>query len=194
MKMLRACLCISICAFFLFESLLPLPASSSPQNPTSFAQPVLKWQHGGCYASWCQTGWYSSPAVADLDGDGTQEVIGAAYSIFVLDGVTGALEWSVASGHDRSQPGADDVGRTWPGVAMADVDADGALEIVTAHSGGYVSVYNAQGYFKPGWPQQPISSELRGLSLSDLDGNGDLEIVVTGAVGSKLNTWVYDHI
>jgi hypothetical protein len=28
--------------------------------------PVLKWQHGGC-TFWCETGWYSSPAVADLD-------------------------------------------------------------------------------------------------------------------------------
>ena len=21
-------------------------------------RPVLKWQHGGCYSSWCETGWY----------------------------------------------------------------------------------------------------------------------------------------
>ena len=55
------------------------------------AAPVLKWQHGGCYSSWCETGWYSSPAVADLYGDGTPEVVAAAYSIVVLDGATGAL-------------------------------------------------------------------------------------------------------
>ena len=30
--------------------------------------PVLKWQRGGCYSSWCETGWYSSPAVADVGG------------------------------------------------------------------------------------------------------------------------------
>ena len=155
-------------------------------------QPVLKWQRGGCYDSWCQTGWYSSPAVADLDGDGSMEVIGSAYSIFVLDGETGALEWQVASGHDRSEPDADDVGRTWPGVVVADVDNDAQLEIVTAHSGGYVSVYTAQGYFEPGWPQHPTSYELRGLSVSDLDANGDLEIIVT-ATGSETNTWVFEH-
>ncbi|NKQ37120.1 MAG: hypothetical protein HF973_16085 [Chloroflexi bacterium] len=39
------------------------------------AAPVLKWQNGGCYNSWCETGWYSSPAVADLDGDGAGEII-----------------------------------------------------------------------------------------------------------------------
>ena len=48
---------------------------------------------------------------------------------------------------------------------------DGAVEIVTAHSGGWVSVYNAQGYFEPGWPQHPTSNELRGLLVSDLDGD-----------------------
>jgi hypothetical protein len=40
----------------------------------------------------------------------------------------------------------------------------GILEIVTAHSGGYVSVYDSQGYFKPGWPQRPPQdNELRSL-------------------------------
>jgi hypothetical protein len=167
------------------------PASRAA--PSAVQEPVLKWQYGGCYESWCQTGWYSSPAVADLDGDGSMEVIGAAYSIFVLDGASGSLEWSVASGHDRSEPLGGDVGRTWPGVVVADLDADGTLEIATAHSGGYVSVYNAEGYFEPGWPQQPIQSELRGLSAYDLDRNGNLELVVTGAVGSKINTWVYKY-
>ncbi len=76
---------------------------------------------------------------------------------------------------------------------IADVDDDGAPEIVTAHSGGYVSVYNAAGYFEPGWPQQPTGNELRGLSVYDLDGDGTLEIAVTGAVYGKTNTWVYEH-
>jgi hypothetical protein len=153
---------------------------------------VLKWQRGGCYASWCETGWYSSPAVADLDRDGAPEVIASAYSIFVLAGKTGALEWKMASGHDRSDPEAGNVGRTWPGIAVADLQGDGDLEIVTAHSGGYVSAYDASGIFLPGWPQQPVENELRGLSLSDLDGNGSLEVIVTGAVYGPVNTWVYD--
>jgi hypothetical protein len=37
------------------------------QSPTISA-PVLKWQYGGCLSGpYCQTGCYSSPAVADLD-------------------------------------------------------------------------------------------------------------------------------
>ncbi len=164
---------------------------AAPRQPVQ--APVLKWQHGGCYASWCETGWYSSPAVADLDGDGTMEVVASPYTIFVLDGLTGAVEWSMPSGHDRSEPGADNVGRTWPGIVVADVDVDGLVEMVTAHGGGYVSLYDHRGYFQPGWPQRPTDRELRGLSVYDLDGDGTMEVIVTGAVGSRTNTWVFEH-
>jgi hypothetical protein len=171
-----------------------LPIVVNPPETQPIQAPVLKWQRGGCYSSWCETGWYSSPAAADLDGDGTVEVIASAYSIFVLNGKTGALEWQVASGHDRSDPGADSEGRTWPGIVVADVDEDNDLEIVTAHSGGYVSVYDHNGYFAPGWPQQPSGGlELRGLSVSDLEGDGQLEVIVTGAVYGKVNTWVFGN-
>ncbi len=154
--------------------------------------PVLKWQYGGCYSSWCETGWYSSPAVADLDGDGTMEIVASAYSIVALQGETGALLWRVDSGKDRSSP-AGYSHRTWPGIWITDVDGDKSLDIITAHSGGYVSVYNNQGYFKPGWPQRPTSNELRGLVVSDVDRDGTAEIVVTGATYSRTNTWVFEH-
>ena len=171
-----------------------IPLVQGPPEKGAIQAPLLKWQKGGCYTSWCETGWYSSAAAADLDGDGTSEVIGSAYSIFVLDGPTGGLEWQVASGHDRGEPGADSVGRTWPGIVVADVDGDNDLEIVTAHSGGYISVYDRNGYFVPGWPQQPTGGlELRGLSVYDLDGDGTLEVIATGAVYDRVNTWVYAH-
>lgn len=155
--------------------------------------PILKWQCGGCYSSWCETGWYSSPAVADLDGDGAMEVIGSAYSIVVLDGATGTFMWRMKSGHDRSEPGASNVGRTWPVVVVADVDGDGKLEIVTAHSSGCVSVYNHEGYFEPGWPQYPATNELRSLAVADLDKDGNMEIVVGQAKLDRINTWVFEH-
>lgn len=169
-----------------------LPVYPAKANNTIQA-PILKWQYAGCYSSWCETGWHSSPAIADLDQDGSVEVIASAYSIFVLEGATGDLKWQMASGHDRSEPEANNVGRTWPGIAVADVDGNGDIEIISAHSGGYVSVYNHNGYFEPGWPQRPTDRELRGLSVYDLDQDGSLEIIVTGAVYNQTNTWVFEH-
>ena len=149
--------------------LISTPPSSNPQ---AIQAPVLKWQKGGCYSSWCETGWYSSPAAADLDGDGQVEVIGAAYSLFILNGKDGTLKKSVAS------PGGS--GRVWPGVVLADINQDGDLEIVTAHGSGYVRALDAGGNLL--WTRRPANEEFRSLAVDDLDGDGDLEIAVGRAL------------
>lgn len=145
------------------------------------AAPVLKWEKGGCYNSWCETGWYSSPAVADLDGDGAPEVIASPYTLFVLNGANGSVQWSV------DPPG----GRTWPGVVVADLDDDGDDEIVVAQGGGYVTAYDHTGGQL--WSRRLADREMRGVSAYDLDNDGSLELVVTGAVVSETNVWVLEH-
>ncbi len=152
-------------------------------NTAGVRSPVLKWQYGGCYTSSCETGWYSSPAAADTNGDGRNEVIASAYTLWALNGANGELLW-------RSGTTS---GRTWPGVAVADIEKDGQKEIVIARGGGFVSVYRLDGSLK--WQKQPAgnSNELRGLLVADLDGsNSTMEIVVTRAGGSEKNTWVLD--
>jgi len=172
---------------FLVPVFLLLSFGWAPRPPDASAlivqAPVLKWQYGGCYSSWCETGWYSSPAVADLDGDGRMEVIGAAYSLFVLNGEDGSLQKRIARLGSR----------VWPGVVVADLGGDGDLEIVIASGGGYVEVYNQQGNFEPGWPQNPASNEFRSLAVDDLDGDGDMEIAVGQARLDKVNVWVFEH-
>ena len=144
------------------------------------AAPVLKWQRGGCYNSWCETGWYSSPAVADLDNDGKPEVIASPYTLFVLNGEDGTVQW------DRNPPG----GRTWPGVVVADIDNDNDLEIAVAQGSGHLTVYDHMGVVA--WTRQPEGNELRGLSVFDLDDDGTDELVVT-ATGDEVNAYVYEH-
>lgn len=157
---------------------LPL-VSSAKYTPTA----TFKWAYGGCYYSWCETGWYSSPAVLELNGDGKNEIIASSYSLWALNGATGALIWRAGNTNNR----------TWPGVVVADLDKDGQSEIVIAQSGGYVSAYRPDGSLK--WQKQPSggAGEFRGLLVSDLDGNNSsLEVVVTRAYGSARNTWVLD--
>ena len=143
------------------------------------AAPVLKWQHGGCFASWCQTGWYSSPAVADLDNDGQAEVIWGSYDLVVLNGATGALRARAANGS-----------RVWPAVAVADLGNDGSLEVVVGRGGNQLTVYRPS--VSGGvmtlpvlWSASPFSAghEVRTLAVDDLDGNGTLETIV-GRAGS----------
>lgn len=103
-----------------------------PEKTLSISAPTLKWQFGGC-TSWCQTGWYSSPVVADLDENGSMEIIAGAYSFFILNGVDGSLKQSAIA----SPSGA----RIWPDIALADLENDGDVEIIVAYGGGYVRVF-----------------------------------------------------
>lgn len=161
-------------------------------SPATFAQPaqtintpVLKWSKAGCLSGiWCDTGWYSSPAVADLDNDGKPEVIWTDYKIHVINGEDGTEQWSI------NNPGG---GRGWASVVVGDVDNNGSPEIVTAHSGGYVQITNADGTVYPNWPKQPTAgNELRSLAVDDVDKNGELEILVCSTRSD--NQWfLYDH-
>ncbi len=143
--------------------------------------PTLKWAYGGCYSSWCETGWYSSPAAINIDADPQMEVIASAYSLWALDGVNGSLEW-------RFDPAG---GRTWPGIVLTDLERDGSTEIVVAQDGGWVSAINLNGTLK--WQARPSTSELRGLLVADLENNfSNREILVTAAIGSRTSTWVLE--
>jgi hypothetical protein len=161
---------------------LHLPVILAPPPPVQ--APVLKWQNGGCQTTWCRTGWYASPAVADLDGDNKPEVVWTDYRVVVVNGEDGSDQWVVGN------PGG---GRGWPGVVVADVDNGGGLEIVTAHGGGYVTIHDASGTPLSGWPQQPTpGNELRSLAVADVDNNTDLEILVC-STRSNDQWFLFEH-
>lgn len=153
---------------------------------------TLKWDKGGAYNSWSETGWYSRPAYSDVNGDGKKELVGSAYSIVCLNPLDGTLIWRAPSGHQVGDE-KKSVGRTWPNIIIKDIDNDGSQEIITAHGSGYVSVLDGKGKFKTGWPKRLCNSELRGLQVEDVDLDSTYEIIVSAAEGSKTNTWVYEH-
>ncbi|MBD3290667.1 hypothetical protein GF337_17810, partial [candidate division KSB1 bacterium] len=163
--------------FFLLI-ILTTNALTAAVNP-----PVLKWwgKGGGPYLMY--GGYAGSPAVADLDGDNRKEVIWADYMIYVVDGETGDPVWNVYTGHDRNYSGNEHAGNTYPAVAIADLGNDGALEIITAHSTGIVSVYNSDGYFyNAHFPVDlKVNSELRSLCVADMNNDGVQEIIVGSA-------------
>lgn len=151
------------------------PSTLAMQEPSlpavnAIAAPSLKWAYGGCFSSWCQTGWYSSPAVADTNGDGRSEVLWGSYDLVAVSGTDGQLVWRASSGN-----------RVWPGVAVADLTGDGSNEIIVGRS-GQVTVYNATGGIV--WTAVAFSSgEIRSLAVDDIDRDGQLEVIV-GKAGS----------
>ena len=106
-----------------------------PGAQSGVSAPVLKWQYGGCSSGpSCATGWYSSPAVADLDVDGQPDVIWGAYGVVALNGANGSLKWRAPSAN-----------RVWPGVAVADLTGDGTLEVIVGRDSDQLTVYNRLG-------------------------------------------------
>jgi hypothetical protein len=144
--------------------------------------PVFEWSR--CAAGWCDTGWYASPAVADVDRDGHVDVLGGGYRLMAVDGATGALDWTY--------PPSGSPGRMWPGVAIADLDGDGQREIVVVQY-DQLSVLTSSGALRSGWPQNPFGYEMRTLAVADLDGDGAKEILTARASGGSTDTWtVYE--
>ena len=140
---------------------------------TAVRAPILKWQQGGCYTSWCETGWYASPSVANIDLDPQAEVIAGSYDLVALDGLSGALQWRVENGN-----------RVWPGIALADLTGNGSLEIIVGRSGDQLTVYNTSGGIL--WTRNPFGSgEIRSLAVADLENDGSFEIIVGRASGGS---------
>jgi len=86
----------------------------------------------------------SSPAVADLDGDGSIEIASGAW-----DGYFYLLAERL-----NSLPGWPHYSRggVFGSPARADLDADGELEILFAADAGKLYAWNLDGTAVPGWP------------------------------------------
>jgi hypothetical protein len=155
----------SLVVLFSFSSCMLF--ASNAQESQAVAAPTLKWAYAGCSPSSCQTGWYASPAVADLNKDGKAEVIWGAYDLVAVRGSDGGQIWRAGSS-----------GRIWPGIAVADLTGDGSLEVVVGRHGDSLTVYKADG--SVAWQANPFgaNAEVRTLALDDLENDGKYEIIV----------------
>lgn len=120
-----------------------------------------------------ETGWFSSPSLVDLNGDGTLEIVAPMYSTFVYD----------ARGR-RLGTGTATKGRVYAPGVVADLDGDGTKEIVVGGNEGTVAAYRLRGgNLQVAWTASTTSGgeapEARGMAAADLDGDGRTEVIVT---------------
>lgn len=123
---------------------------------------------------------YASPALADLNEDGDLEIIvqegdpgSQGYRLWVW-----AHTGTPLPGWPKTISADGQSSRSSP--AVADVDGDGTLEIVSVTSDGKVHILRANGSYYPGYPLQtaavqPISSP----AVLDIDNDGPEEIFFT---------------
>ncbi len=130
-------------------------------------------------------GYHLTPTVADLDGDGSLEIVagtgqspttGEAFDFFVWQS-----DGSVRTGFPLT------AGNQRVSSALGDLDSDGMVEIVFTDTGdadeGHVFVVDAFGNPRPGWPRQLDGIGNSTPALGDLDGDGEIDVVIAGAQG-----------
>ncbi len=126
--------------------------------------------HGG------NQGYWASPAVADLDGDGVPEIVAIS-----KDG--NLYAWH-ANGTGILPGYPDGFVRTvgaWTQTtpALADLAGNGQREIIVSGALAQVFVIRPDGSDFPGWPQSLYALGKGSPAVGDVDGDGDLEIVLT---------------
>lgn len=142
----------------------------------------------GTIVPWPAHGTYGTFAVADLNGDGREEIVTDkwGYAVVAYNG-DGSVLWERDMGTPR--------GESWLGhyFVVGNIDEDPALEVVHVksmehgqqlpcfhpdyHRYSVIQALNADGTDVPGWPLT-LEGTAHSLALGDLNGDGSAEIVV----------------
>jgi len=154
---------------------VPLPAATCAASGAGTAaaqEPTLVASLADRYAE----GWLSSPAVADLDGDGTAEIVLARDGHVYAFHVDGSKVWDAPVN-----------GRVWASPVVADLDPGAPGLEVAVTSRDMIHAFHANGTVLSGYPIDTNRDELRSIAAGDIDGVAGLEIVAVSTTRLEAN-------
>ncbi|MBI5536285.1 MAG: VCBS repeat-containing protein [Deltaproteobacteria bacterium] len=174
---------------------LPGSDACTYKRPKTTFSPELKWKWDTAVA---QPGYYnaiSAPLVADIDKDGTPDVVFtstnngsttpmAAGYMRVLNGKTGAEMWDAAT---EALQSANQVNAIFS-PALGDLDGDGTVEVVAIDTSKRIIAFNGDGSVR--WRSTNANAAAfafgalwgSSISIADMDHDGKAEVVMSGVV------------
>lgn len=114
-----------------------------------------------------------APLIADLNGDGLPEIGVAGSDVFAAFDAEGTELWTAAI--------SDDSARTWG--AAADLDGDGAAEIVYADSASLLILDGGSGAVLFEEAEHASNTWLEGVAIADVDADGSADIIIGNSNG-----------
>ncbi len=164
---------------------------SSCENPENITlEPVVKWHWQGSSVMPYHNQVMSMPIVVpleDTNGDGQinqDDIPSVVFNTFsggnyggngvlrAVSGQDGHELWTITNSAYRTNPGST--------IAAADIDSDGKVEIVSVKSGRGIIAFEHTGQFK--WQNSHTVSSRANISVADLEGDGQADIVVGNTV------------
>ncbi|MEE2754783.1 MAG: FG-GAP-like repeat-containing protein [Candidatus Latescibacterota bacterium] len=131
----------------------------------------------------------SSPILTDFDGDGFTEVLfGGDEKIWVT-----RFNGLGQSDTPYEIPLRDKAGRLEAPPLTADLDADGALDLVVASQAGVIYAISATGQTLPGFPILATGRILVSPLLADIDYDDNLELIAFTDQGTA-HLWHLEHL
>ncbi len=161
---------------------LARPASRVAPQPGQF-EPMVEWQKSEFSVRPDSNQVMMTPAVVDLNQDGTPEIVFSTFSAdnYHTDGILRAV--SGADGEDLwnvTDPDLEVAAKA--GLAVGDIDLDGFPEIIAEHESGVLIAFEHDGTFKWKSPAIWVGINWGSPAIADLDADGTPEIVIGATV------------